>query len=92
MADLVEAAALAVAGFAVLAGLVTLLLTQRVRAALPVALDFLTAAGLLRLSAQQTWQAIAGAAAVIAVRHLVLWAFAQQTGPLPVARSRFRRV
>ena len=45
----------------------TLLSTRRMTTALPVLLDLLLAAGLLRLSATASWQAIASAAAIIVV-------------------------
>jgi hypothetical protein len=48
----------------------TLLATRRVAAALPVLLDLLLAAGLLRLSATASWQAIASAAAIVVIRKL----------------------
>ncbi|MEU4569256.1 hypothetical protein [Micromonospora sp. NPDC023956] len=52
---------------------VTVLLTSGSwRTALRVLLDLLTAAGLLRLSGAPGWGALAGAAAVVALRRL-LW-------------------
>ena len=48
----------------------TLLSTRRLSAALPVLLDLLLAAGLLRLSATASWQAIASAAAIVVIRKL----------------------
>ena len=48
----------------------TLLSTRRVTVALPVLLDLLLAAGLLRLSATASWQAIASAAAIVVIRKL----------------------
>jgi len=48
----------------------TLLSTRRITTALPVLLDLLLAAGLLRLSATGTWQAIASAAAIVVIRKL----------------------
>jgi hypothetical protein len=48
----------------------TLLSTRRVTTALPVLLDLLLAAGLLRLSATASWQAIASAAAIVVIRKL----------------------
>ena len=41
------------------------------RTGLVVALDFWTAAGLLRLAEPEKWQAIAGAAGIILVRQVV---------------------
>ncbi len=48
----------------------TLLSTRRMTTALPVLLDLLLAAGLLRLSATASWQAIASAAAIVVIRKL----------------------
>jgi hypothetical protein len=48
----------------------TLLSTRRMTTALPVLLDLLLAAGLLRLSATASWQAIASAAAIVLIRKL----------------------
>ena len=45
--------------------------TRRPRLALKVLLDFLLAAGLLRLTGQPGWAALVTAAAVVAVRRLV---------------------
>ena len=53
----------------VVAGLV-LVTTRNPYVALPVLLDFLLAAGLLRLSATASWGAIGGAALVIAIRKV----------------------
>ncbi len=60
---------LAIAG--VVMSLLVLLRTRRLAVALPVLLDFLLAAGLLRLSASQTWTAIGSAAAIIIIRKVV---------------------
>jgi hypothetical protein len=58
----------------VAAGLVlsalTLLATRRVTTSLPILLDLLLAAGLLRLSATASWQAIGSAAAIVVLRKL----------------------
>jgi hypothetical protein len=63
LVPLVIAAALAVSAL-------TLLSTRRIATALPVLLDLLLAAGLLRLSATASWQAIASAAAIVLIRKL----------------------
>ena len=57
---------------ALVVGLLVLLDTRRLSVALPVFLDLLLAAGLLRLSADGTWGALATAAALVAVRKLVV--------------------
>jgi hypothetical protein len=63
LVPVVVAAALAVSAL-------TLLSTRRIATALPVLLDLLLAAGLLRLSATASWQAIASAAAIVLIRKL----------------------
>jgi uncharacterized membrane protein len=63
---------------ALLAGLVALAATRRPAVALPVFLDLLVAAGLLRLVGEPSWQALATAAAIIALRRLI--GFGLRTG------------
>ena len=63
LVTLVVVAALLVSGL-------VLLVTRKVPAALPVLLDLLLAAGLLRLSATASWQAIGSAGAIVVVRKL----------------------
>jgi hypothetical protein len=65
-------AAAIVAGTALLAGLAVLAGGGSWRLALRVLLDLLTAAGLLRLTADQAWAQVAEAAAVVALR-VALW-------------------
>jgi hypothetical protein len=79
LALLVTAAALA-------AGLVALLATRRPAAALPVLLDLLVAAGLLRLVGQPSWQAPATAAAILVLRRLI--GFGLRTGGRTWASTR----
>lgn len=67
----VDGAALAVTTAGLVAAAVVLLATGRPLVALQVLLDFLLAAGLLRLTGQPGWGALASAAAVVAVRRLV---------------------
>ncbi|MET9155580.1 hypothetical protein ABZX82_30535 [Streptomyces griseoflavus] len=64
-------AALTTTVFGLVASAVVLVAARRPRAALAVLLDFLTAAGLLRLTGEPSWDAVAAATAVIAVRKLV---------------------
>lgn len=59
-----------VAAALVLSGSV-LVATRDVRAALPVLLDLLLVAGLVRLSATGTWEAIGSAALVVVIRKVV---------------------
>ncbi len=63
--------ALLVTVTALVAGLVALVATRRPAAALPVFLDLLVAAGLLRLIGQPSWQALATAGAIIVLRRLI---------------------
>ena len=64
-------AALLVVAAAIVAGGVVLLRTRSLRQALPVLLDLVTAAGLLRLAGTPTWTSLAVTAIVIALRRLV---------------------
>ncbi|MGC4808292.1 hypothetical protein [Micromonospora sp. DT233] len=57
---------------ALVAGLAVLLASRSWRCALRVLLDLLTAAGLLRLTGDQGWRELAGAAAIVALRA-ALW-------------------
>ena len=79
LALLVTAAALA-------AGLVALLATRRPATALPVFLDLLVAAGLLRLVGEPSWQALATAAAILVLRRLI--GFGLRTGGRTWASTR----
>ena len=72
MSDLVAAAALLCTVLGVVCAVAVLARTRSLAQALPVLLEFLLAAGLLRLSQDQTWRAIATAAAVVGLRKLVL--------------------
>jgi hypothetical protein len=61
----------AITAGALIAGLLTVVTTRRPALALSVFLDLLVAAGLLRLAGDPSWQAIATAAAIIALRRLI---------------------
>jgi len=61
----------ALVGAALLAGLMALAVTRRPALALGVFLDFLLAAGLLRLIGAPDWRTITTAAVIIAIRHMV---------------------
>jgi hypothetical protein len=63
--------ALLVTTAALVAGVVALVATRRPAAALPVFLDLLVAAGLLRLVGQPSWQALATAAVILVLRRLI---------------------
>jgi hypothetical protein len=67
---LTDQAAYAVTTAGVFAGAVGAI-TGRSRAVLPLTLDLWTAAGLLRLTADRSWTAVATAAALVLVRRVV---------------------
>jgi hypothetical protein len=67
----IGAAAPATIAASILAGALVLLRTRSLRQALPVLLDLLTAAGLLRIAAEPTWSGLAVTAIVIVLRRLV---------------------
>ncbi|GAB3445585.1 hypothetical protein GCM10027517_26760 [Phycicoccus ginsengisoli] len=61
-----------VASAGLVAGLAAVCVTRRLLPSLGVFLDLLLAAGLLRLATAGSWQAIAGAAAIVAIRKLAV--------------------
>lgn len=71
MSELLQAGALLCTGFGLVAGTAVLVRTTQIRAALAVLLEFLLAAGLLRLADDPAWPQILAATAVIAVRRLL---------------------
>ncbi|MFH0241296.1 hypothetical protein ACGRHY_02375 [Streptomyces sp. HK10] len=71
MTTALNLAALATTAFGLVAAAVVLAAARRLAPTLAVLLDFLTAAGLLRLAGDPNWSTIAAAAAVIAIRKLV---------------------
>lgn len=78
---LVDQAALVITAVALIVAALTWVVTRRWNPTIPILLELLTAAGLLRLSVADSWQAIAAAAAIVAVRTLVkLGAAASHTG------------
>lgn len=70
--DLIRGAALLVtaAGIVVSAG--ALVATRSYSPALPILLDFLMAAGLLRLASSAQWHVIVAAAGIVAVRKVTM--------------------
>ncbi|MET9067733.1 hypothetical protein [Streptosporangium sandarakinum] len=85
MGEIVQAVVQAVVNLIVAAGVVAALaalLTAGPRTAVAVLLDFLLAAGLLRLSQAQTWTAIATAALTAVIRKIAVAGFS-----VPVWRS-----
>lgn len=67
---LTSALALFVTAAGIGAAAITWALTRRHRPALPLLLDFLLAAGLLRLTSDQSWTAIASTALIVGLRKL----------------------
>ena len=85
-------ASLALAGAALLSGAVTFAVTLRPALALSVVLDLLLAAGLLRLTGEPHWRAIAASAVVVVLRHLIGYglrlgahSWTGPSGPVPAA-------
>ena len=68
---LVDTASLLVTAAALVAGAFTTAATRRAAVGLAVALELGAAAGLLRLSADGSWRAVATAGAILALRMLV---------------------
>jgi hypothetical protein len=66
---LVDDAAAAVSAAGVVVGVVGSLATGRLRAALALAVELLTAAGLLKLVGPLRWSSIVVAAALVLLRH-----------------------
>ncbi len=62
-----------IAGFGVVLASAVLVRTRQLSAALPVLLDFLLAAGLLRLTAAAPWRAIIAVAVIVILRKVVTW-------------------
>ncbi|GAA2566097.1 MULTISPECIES: hypothetical protein [Streptomyces] len=70
MTGILTAAALLVTAAGVVSAGAAYAISRRISQALPVLLDFLTGAGLIRLAADLSWNSILVAAAVIAVRKV----------------------
>lgn len=69
------------------------LVTRRITVGLPILLDLLLAAGLVRLSATSSWSAIASAALIVVIRKLAMFGIdaavhARTSAPAPRARRR----
>lgn len=71
VADVIAPASFAVAGLGLVLAALAFAATGRLMATLPLLLDMLLAAGLLRLSAEAPWPAIATAATIVGIRKLV---------------------
>lgn len=74
-----QTAALAITVLGLLSTAAVLLRTREVRLPVGVLLDFLLAAGLLRLSASPTPTAIASAALIVLIRRVVSFGLAQRS-------------
>jgi hypothetical protein len=72
---------LAVSAAGVVTGLVTLVTMRRFGLALAAAVELWTAAGLLRLSADGAWGAVATAATIIVIRRIVGSAIKERAAP-----------
>lgn len=72
MTDLLNMASLLVTAAAVIAATVVLATTRLLALALPVFLEFVTAAGLIRLAAEPTWMSLLMAASIVAVRRFIV--------------------
>ena len=95
MSALLDALALVVVAAGLVAGAAVVARTGRWLEALHAALDFWVAAGVLRLSGEPTWDRLAGAAAVVAIRQLVGFSLRQaeaaRTAAAGLARPAWRR-
>lgn len=80
MTEVVALTSWLIGGLAVAVGAVAFAATHDVRSSSALLLDLLLAAGLLRLSADSSWSVLGTAAAIVAVRKLVIVC-------LPVARE-----
>ncbi len=72
MSRVADALSLALAAAGVFALIPAFPFGARWRPALPIAMELWTAAGLLRLVGERSWTRIASAAAIVAVRRLIL--------------------
>lgn len=86
MSTAIQWAALPCTVLGLLSAAAALAATRDARLSVKVLLEFLLAAGLLRLVGDPSPQAIASAAAVIAIRQLLAFGL-RQTSPEPVAGS-----
>lgn len=73
----IDTAALLITTAGVVSFLVAYATARTIRVALPLLLDFLMAAGLIRLSADLTWTGILVAVAVVAVRKAAAFGVAE---------------
>ena len=85
-AGLLTGAALAMTAAGLVAAAVTAAAARRPLLGVKVLLDFLLAAGLLRLTGDPAWTTVATAAAVVAVRRLVGLGLRAGAGGTPAPR------
>lgn len=77
MTALIHGAALVVVAVGLFTAALALAVTRKVPLAIALLLDFLTAAGLLRLAGTPTWSRLATAALIILIRQLASWGLRQ---------------
>jgi hypothetical protein len=77
MTALIHGAALVVVTGGLIAAALALVLTRRMRLAIAILLDFLMAAGLLRLAGTPTWSRLGAAALILLIRQLASWGLRQ---------------
>jgi hypothetical protein len=75
----IEAAALLVVAVGVVSFLTAYAATRTIRSALPLLLDFLMAAGLIRLAGDLSWSGIVLTVAIIAVRKVAAFGVAEKS-------------
>lgn len=75
----IEAAALLITAVGVVVFLTAYATTRTIRVALPLLLDFLMAAGLMRLAGDLSWSSILLAVAIIAVRKVAAFGVAEKS-------------
>ena len=75
----IEAAALMITALGVVSFLVCYATTRSIRRALPLLLDFLMAAGLIRLAGVMSWGSILLTVAIIAVRKVAAFGVAENS-------------
>lgn len=90
MAELIQAAVILVIVAGLISALTVLLADAGPTSAVAVLLDFLLAAGLLRLSQAQTWTAIATAALTVVIRKVAVFGFSLRTWQEGSPRNRER--
>lgn len=81
VSGIAEDAAMLITVAAVVIAVLIWLATRAWRPTMPVLLELLLAAGLLRLSVSDDWHAIAAAAAIVAIRMLLKSASNSDAGP-----------